>query len=280
MLVRLLLFVVLGTVFFVLGCSRGVVVYNFADNIIAWEVDDFLDLTSAQKKVLKESLREDLDRAKDTLLPEMTSFLEKTVAEVDDVKMTPEFSIQKMAEAQKLFKKVIAHFAVTTVALAEDLKAEQMEYFKKTLEEGNKDLLKKNKDPQSSLMSSMERYEKGFKLWFSDLTASQERLLEEFLKANPSPWEHKIQNRIAFAEKMNNAFPDKKARKALVQEMMLDYRAVRTPEYDKAMEEHQKALAVFMVEKFWPSLSARQKKNLKKELNSRIAQLRQIRESK
>ena len=56
--IYLLLFIIL---FFISGCSTGKLFYDFGDEMVSWQIDNYFDLTSKQEEWIEERLRSHLD---------------------------------------------------------------------------------------------------------------------------------------------------------------------------------------------------------------------------
>ena len=70
--IYLLLFIIL---LFISGCSTGKLFYDFGDEMVSWQIDNYFDLTSKQEEWIEERLRLHLDWHRKQELPLYRDFL-------------------------------------------------------------------------------------------------------------------------------------------------------------------------------------------------------------
>lgn len=259
------------------GCSRAVVAYNFGDTLMAYKIDDYFDLNSSQKKILKAELKTQFESAKSEILPQIAEDLEKILPLVDQPTITTAVLAEKVDLVQGHFKNIMLHFKSTAQEISGQLLPEQMEHFKERVAEDVKKIQKKTTDADGIWINSLERYEKFLTFCFGYLTSDQEKSLKAFLKANPLSWDLETRNRQSVLDQWIKAFPEKAQRLAFTEKYFNDYETVRLPEYKEALRIHRQAFQAYIAQEFWPSLEKNQRKHFKAELVARIEQIKKIR---
>ncbi|KAB0548552.1 hypothetical protein F7R01_13945 [Pseudomonas argentinensis] len=186
----LLLLLSLGLL--VSACSKAGLAYRNLDWVIAWRVDQYLDLDSQQKAWFKPRLQEHLAWHCSTELPRYVDWLQRTRDLLQEPAPDAGQLEAKMIEAEQAFHAVVQQTNPTAVALLADLRPKQVERLYARMEKDNVEDRQKFLEPplQTQISERAERLEKRLKPWFGTLNEAQQARIARWAS------ERRDQNRL------------------------------------------------------------------------------------
>lgn len=186
----LLLLLSLGLL--VSACSKAGLAYRNLDWVIAWRVDQYLDLDSQQKAWFKPRLQEHLAWHCSTELPRYVDWLQRTRDLLQEPAPDAGQLEAKMIEAEQAFHAVVQQTNPTAVALLADLRPKQVERLYARMEKDNVEDRQKFLEPplQTQISERAERLEKRLRPWFGTLNEAQQARIARWAS------ERRDQNRL------------------------------------------------------------------------------------
>ena len=258
------------------SCSRSSFLVEIFDAITASRVDEYFDLSSAQKTELKKNLRQDADAVRRELLPEISGELQKTAKLVDEETLSPQVAAEKYHLIQGYFKKIAQAFKGSALKMTADLKPEQLKYFEKQVKKDIDKLKEQNEDTKKSQKTAFEKYKRSLKFWVGSMSDDQEKKIYQFLEQNPYPWQLEVQNKEYVLAQFLKSYESPEKQKIYVESYFNDFENARLPEYTTALNAHKKSFQEFFAKEFWPTLSQKQKVSLRENLIERAEQIQKI----
>lgn len=267
-------------IFFISACSRLELATNWADTYITHQIDDYFDINSIQSSFLKKSLKEDIQKIRVRIFPQVASEMQKILKEVDEqTKFNQEIVSVHEVEFKKIFYDGLKIFEASAVEFSSQLDADQLSKFKKEFGEKTKDLQKEVDRPYKAKEKRFDKIKKQIESWIGNLNNDQKRDVEKFCQLNLFPLREQILNRDKLSREFIESFPDMNKRKEYVHELFLNYESLREPIYTKAVLNDQKnffELLATILNKLTPE----QRKHLNEILRDRIKQLNDVAQKK
>ena len=246
-----LLGVVAGILLTLGGCNWLKVGYRWADSVILFKVNQYLDLSDEQEDSLEAVIAEKIRWHRHTQLPQYRQFLAQFKVAVSQ-ELTPgrvEILFTRWAELQNaLFLKLIPPAAALLLSTTE----EQQLRLRKRLEADNQEMAKTFQLPEAERRSKRARWlQEIFENWIGPLTTAQEPLMIQFARSTPLQEELRLENRLQGQEKFFTQLQQKQTATALAallnQLWVYDYqKAVKV--YPKQHKEVKKSYQSLMVE--------------------------------
>ncbi len=257
------------------SCSRLDVAFRWADVYIAGKVDDLFDITSAQKKELKQSIQKDLQVVQAQVLPGWLLKLD----EIDKGINADTLNDQKVAE---LFGSIMtdvdrikSYFSDTAVWFISTASSSQIAYFKEAYRKKNREDLEKALDEKGLREDYKDKYEDYFKMFLGPLTKFQDKLLEKHLTTASFPAALKAKNNEQLFEKFLVDSHSKEASRSFVKKLYNQPENLDLPEYRQAYAEYQKSLQKLISEVLL-SMTPDQKKTLHRRIAEKKSQLARL----
>jgi hypothetical protein len=253
------------------SCSRLSVAYKLADEYILRQADNYFDLSEDQYSEFKRRVEDDLKRIRDNRAPQASQFLRKILSHVKQNDVTAATVDGLFQEGQTLFDHIVHEFETTAFDLTSQTNSDQIKNFTEEYNEKLNDFKDDVKGPNDRYKMQRKKSLKWTKEWIGWLEVGQEEALEEFIKANPFPFELQVKSRETMRDKFIEAKKDPKRLK----EFLKNLNEERDPEYKEALNKYNQALKVFIVD-IYKSLNKRQKSYLIERLETRIKQLEDL----
>ena len=186
----LLLLLSLGLL--VSACSKAGLAYRNLDWVIAWRVDQYLDLDSQQKAWFKPRLQEHLAWHCSTELPRYVDWLQRTRDLLQEPGPEASQLEAQMIEAEQAFHAIVQQTNPTAVALLAELRSEQVERLYARMDKDDRENRQKFLEPplQTQIDERAERLEKRLKPWFGTLNEAQQARIARWAS------ERRDQNRL------------------------------------------------------------------------------------
>ncbi len=222
------------------GCSSSKLAYQWADDYIVWQADDYFDLNSEQKKQVRTETKAGLDHLRKESFAKFSDFLLETRDRLAQGQADParlEAQLQDRAQRlQNIFDQSMASLAPFAKTASSDLTLKNWQNFRKEFETKTSELEKKGFDA--------EKYVDRLKNWMP-LNNQQTKSLVQWLKENPFPYAQRLANRrhlLAVFEKQSgleqNQLEPERVQKTIEAWPSL-YQNQQLPEYTAALAAHR-----------------------------------------
>ncbi|MBC7428525.1 MAG: hypothetical protein H7336_07940 [Bacteriovorax sp.] len=259
-------------VFFLLNsCSRLDIAVQFASTYVVSKADDYFDLTSEQRKQLKENFNKDFRKVQQRIFPQVADELMKGADIIETKRPVDMASITISYERMKnLFYDGLSLFSASALILGDQLAPKQIVYFQKEFDKKMLDL----KDDEN-VKTSIKKMKKQFDSWMGTMTSAQKIEMEKFGAANPPDATEKIFNRQLLAHEFVSAYPDKISRKKFIEKITKNFGATYETKFSKSAKERNTKI-LGMVTSILNKMTADQRQTLVETLRDRANQLAKI----
>ena len=268
----ILLFSIFTLLPFLSSCSRLEVAYTFADEFTASKVDDFFDLSSQQKKELKGLLKEDLNKTRLELFPEIAEQLRSLEKQFEKDSIDQETLQKDVAGVKSTFWKFASYYKNTSIQTVQKISPDQFKEFDEKVQESIADT-RDIKDAQNKIR---KRYRRNIEMWIGGINNDQRNSIDDFLAKSPYPFELQAQNKEHLLKQFQKARTNPEELNKFMTQYFENYEALRLPAYAQALDKYHQALIEFSWKTFWPTMNDKQKKNLKENLRVRAEQLEKL----
>lgn len=155
------------------GCSSVTLAYSQLPFLAGLWVDHYLDLDSAQRQRLKDRLQAWQAWHRREELPQWQALLRQASAALDDGVTTEELLALERAGRASL-ERCLQHAAPLAAPVLADLRPEQWQHLKKTLDENTTEWLEKNSG-RGAPAERAKRYVSALERWLGDLDRATRR---------------------------------------------------------------------------------------------------------
>jgi hypothetical protein len=218
---------------------------NWADTYIASQVDDYFDLSSAQSKELKESLKKDIQTIRKNEFPRWAKTFRAFSAEIQNNTLTEDTFKKYFETTLEVSRGVQPVFSETAVKFIASASPEQLTHFERTFHEKNVENEKKIQNSEKTRNESRKKYIRGIEMWIDSLSKDQDQLLNRHLSENPFPALALNKNRTHVLEKFMEAKKSPETLKNFVRAYYQDKYQYAEPEYQQALKNYQEGLEKF-----------------------------------
>lgn len=256
-----------------ISCSKLEWAVDWADTFIVREADKYFDLTSEQKKGLKKSVRQGIEKTKCETFPLISQFLN----EASEKFRKDEFSqndVDFIYDKAFTFVPIVrAHFISASVELLKTVNDKQLKNFQDYFSEKTTEIQDRVNDLKDWQKFDEKRLKKSLERWVESLDSNQTKKIREFSQQNAFPAKEQIKNRTVMLTKFINY---QKARdfeniEAFLRKLEIE----RDPEYAKALEAYGQNLKKFIFY-FYKELESPQKKFVVKQFSTYASQLEKM----
>ena len=233
-IVRLLTLIFLT--FSITSCSTKLV-YNYADWVIFWAVDDYVELNDSQENILEIKIYELLKWHRQKELPYYTSLLKELriiVVNKDDVAFEPLYQKTKV-----LWKRSALKVTPEIIALLPSLSHQQKEQLVQNINDSQQERNQKwLEQKDQTLDEQFEEAEERIENFVGDLTEDQKTTLQSMERKRPDILELRIEGRKRWLELFSKALFNKpEIDKATIFSLFTDLSSHRSVEQEKVNEE-------------------------------------------
>ena len=260
--------VLMLSVLLVSGCSLGMLSYRNADWLLAYKIDDWVDLTAEQKVWIRPRLTQLQVWHRSHELGHVQRLLRDS--HLLAAGAPKEDEIQAIYTASVLtLNRTLEQLLPDALLLLSRLEPAQIAYLERKLAKDNQKLAKDivlTPDARRSLRA--KKAVKQFEGWFGRLSTAQEAdfikrvdalpLLDEMHLDNRQRWQHELLELL-------KSKPDSRVFSAELRSLMLDPQRRRDPVYDQAWKLQQQewvSIVAWMVKHATPAQKARLQKKL------------------
>ena len=207
--------IVIGLALLLSGCSTKFV-YKNLDWLVYWYVDDFVELSDEQERVVDAKLATWLEWHKNTEIPKYVAHLNELS---DDIRMQ-QISLDKIdyhqQKASEHWTRLKAKIIPDLVEMAPMLTNEQVDSMFNEIDEMNKDEEKERqellaKSSEQRKKRSIKRNIKNLERWLGDINSEQESLIENMYGQYHSNGELWLEYRVRYQAELRSLFnaPDR-----------------------------------------------------------------------
>jgi hypothetical protein len=188
----------LAALFILPGCSAVKVVYNQADHVVAWKVDDYFDLTSEQKDALRVHLERFHAWHRSTQLPDYAALFE-TAQKRLQAGVTLNDTAWVMESLKARYRLLVAQGYADAARVLSTLTDQQLADARRQFDKDNRKYAKEHGvglAPEEQKRLRAKRNLERLEHWTGSLTAAQETRITEINRALPLVTELRQQDRI------------------------------------------------------------------------------------
>lgn len=156
------------------GCSGVQLVYDRLDWLLPWYLDDYVELTDAQNRLLDRELAELLVWHRRTELPRYAAWLRELRDDLDDGLTRAELDRHEQ-RLEAFWRALMKHMAAMAAPLLASLSDTQIEQLFAALAERNRRYEKRYVEPEPVRVVSrrVEQTSERLEFWLGDLTSEQ-----------------------------------------------------------------------------------------------------------
>ena len=177
------------------ACSLKLM-YQYADWMLIWSIDDYFDLDFQQRAFLDEKIEEQLLWHRRHELPVYATFLRQLQQKGQDGLTASEID-WVYENIYRLRKNIVQQIAVDSAFFLAQLKEDQILYLESYLAKLNKtDQHRLEQSPEKRLQNQAKKIIDFVEEWFSRLTADQKRQITHLSRSLPDIQESRIKFRL------------------------------------------------------------------------------------
>jgi hypothetical protein len=245
--------------------SNVTIAYNNATPVVAWMVDDYVDLSDAQKTWLRERLARTLDWHRTRELPEYRRFFAGISRQIED-NISVEEARNAHRDIRAYYHRLLQQMLPDMAELLLQLDAEQIAQLERKFASENRKIVKESLEgtPDERRARRVKRYIEQLQTWTGRLTAAQRELIASRVKSMPEFIDERLGERSfrqgGFLE-LARAKPTREVAIAGLQRLLVDTESWRRTEYQQKLRERDEQLFE-MIAALSATLSADQRANL------------------
>ena len=205
----LLLFILF---FFVSGCSTGKLIYNYGDEMVSWQLDNYFDLTSKQEEWIEKRMRLHLDWHRRQELPRYRNFLIEVQNRSSDGLTMKELD-EGYARLDQKRLRTMERLVPDTASFLAGISPEQINTLEKKMTEDNQEMEEDLESTEKLYRERQERFWEQMEDWFGDFSEDQQskinRLHTEWFSGPFDPLAARLERRrksqLRFIEEMRSS---------------------------------------------------------------------------
>jgi hypothetical protein len=175
------------------GCAAKKMALENADSLISHQFTKRLPLYSAQKNTLDKDIDAFLERTK--------PLAQYVAAEIDDIDLkSPDKIETQYADLEKYYKHVAKDFSTLMSKYMAKLDLKQRKDFLETLDDENREILKKEKE------NRIDQIEDRFKMFLGSVNSKQKQLIREYEDYFDARAKARLDRRVQLQQSFQNIF--------------------------------------------------------------------------
>ena len=191
----LLLFILF---FFVSGCSTGKLIYNYGDEVVSWQLDNYFDLSSKQEEWIEERMRVHLAWHRKQELPRYRNFLIEVQKRSSDGLTMKELD-EGYARLDQKRLRTMERLVPDTASFLAGISPEQIDTLEKKMTEDNQEMEEELDSAEKLYRDRQERFWEQMEDWFGDFSEDQQskinRLHTEWFSGPSDPLVARLERR-------------------------------------------------------------------------------------
>jgi hypothetical protein len=254
-------------------------VYSNAAPMLSWMVDDYVDMTSAQKDWVRERFTRALAWHRSAELPAYRRLLE-SVAQKAEAPFTPEDVTAVWRELRGTYDRTLEYLLPHVADFVLQLDPEQVAGLERKFAEDNKRMAKElgRGSAEEKLGRRTERSIAHLEEFTGRLSASQKKLVADHTRGFLDTTEQRMaERRVRQAQTLAllRARPDRERLVAGLRRLLVEVNSWRQPEY-REMLRTREAQTVAMIVALSETLTAEQREHLQRRLRGYAAEFRTL----
>ncbi len=244
--------------------------YNRLDWVVSWQVDDYVELSSAQEDRLEALVREKLQWHRTTQLPRYVALIKQLESEIGTEKIVENYDYYQTTLVD-FYRTAANELVPELVNQISELDNEQVQEVMQNINDtANKRVKKYNKTkPEKRIKNTLENVTDGFVEWTGRLNKNQKALIKQWVSEMQSTSELRFDYGNKWRVAMDYALAERatvKGQDTIIQ-LMLNPGELQSPELQSRYA-YNKELEKTYILQLHQSLTKKQKKKLLKKLKS------------
>ncbi len=197
-LVKIIYLILFIKFFFISGCSTGKIFYDFGDEMVSWQVDNYFDLTSKQEVWIEERIRLHLNWHRNKELPRYKAFLIEVQSKSGDGLTMSELDEGYARLDQKRIL-TLETLLLDTASFLAGISPEQINFLEKKMIEDNQEMEENLESPEKFFRERQESFWEQMEDWFGDFSENQKakinQLHSEWISGTVDPLVARLERR-------------------------------------------------------------------------------------
>lgn len=262
-----------------LAYSNAALAYRNLPPMLAWMVDDYVDMSGGQKEWLRDRIGRIMQWHRAHELPEYRRFLEKVLAET-----TEPFTVQEVGDA---YRELRVHYRRTVEQVLPDLAdfllqldAEQAAQMEKKFADDNRKFIKEsvNGSPGQRRERRVKRFLEHMDSWIGDVSDAQRELIGRHYRDIPDYVEERLADRkVRHGETLAliRAKPSREQMISGMRRLLVDADSWRRPEFTRKMADRDQRSFVMFAE-LSATLTPEQRTHLQKRIRAFMGDINKL----
>ena len=181
--------------FFLAGCNTTKLFYNFGDELVSWQLDNYFELTSEQEEWVEKRMRLHLEWHRSVELPRYKNFLidiQKNAKDGLTMSELDEGFSRFGTKVDRIYERLIPDASIFLTKIS----PEQIDNLEREMAEENEEMMKKLENRQERLQERQEDFWEQMEDWFGKFSESQRKQITKL----QTKWF--AESRDHFAERM------------------------------------------------------------------------------
>lgn len=253
------------------SCSKLNVAVYWADTFAISELDDYFQISSAQKAETQKIIQMHLQEIRKNDFPKIADLFEEAANSVEKSNLERKEILSLRTRLVDLMISMSRRFEPTFQQLMKWEKENNFQRFDQALKQKQEERWQKISNEEKRLKEARRRVERLISRSVGYLTETQENRLMEVLRTNPLQLEW--ENRNIVFQKFVEARPTKM--EAFVKSFFQDWESLQSPEYLKARDQYRKNWDDYLVF-LMSNLEPKQRENVVSNLRQIGSELRSL----
>lgn len=247
--------------------SNVTTAYNNATPVLAWMVDDYVDLSEVQKEFVRERLTRTVAWHRARELPEYRRFFETVLARIED-NITVDEAREAHRDIRASYHRLLEHMLPDFADLLLQLDAEQLTQLERKFNEENRKIVREaaRETPEERDAKRVRRFVDNLEEWTGRLSGAQRDLVAARVKTMAVYTDERVAERRFRQGEILALARTKPAREQVIaglKRLLIDTDTWRRPDYRRKLAERDNQIFE-MIATLSTTLSADQRANVQK----------------
>ena len=247
--------------------SNVTTAYNNATPVLAWMVDDYVDLSEVQKEFVRERLARTVAWHRARELPEYRRFFETVLARIED-NITVDEARDAHRDIRASYHRLVEHVLPDFADLLLQLDAEQLAQLERKFNEENRKIVREaaRETPEEGDAKRVRRFVDNLEEWTGRLSGAQRDLVAARVKSIAVYTDERVAERRFRQAEILALARTKPAREQVIaglKRLLVDTDTWRRPDYRRKLSERDHQIFE-MIATLSTTLSADQRANVQK----------------